>query len=323
MLLQVKELKTYFINRQSVFKAVDGISFDLAKGKMLGIVGESGSGKSISALSLLRLVGGSSKEITSGQVIYDNVNLMQLGNNEIRQFRGKEIAMIPQEPMSSLNPVLSIGLQICEMLEVHLGLKRHLALRRSEELLQSVGIPDACQKLKSYPHELSGGMRQRVMIAIALSCNPKIIIADEPTTALDVTTQAQILQLLRKLTTQYGVAVILITHNLGVLARYVDTIMVMYAGRIVEKAGVRDLYARPSHPYTVGLLTSVPRVDVEISGKLISIEGRPPNLNDLPTGCSFAPRCSHVTPKCRQLAPELRSITSEHSIACWVNINDK
>ena len=319
VLLEVKDLRTYFFTRHGVVKAVDGVSYNLAEGEMLGIVGESGSGKSVGALSILRLISLAKGKIMGGEVIFDGEDLLKLNEEEMRHIRGNKIAMVFQEPMTALNPVLTIGRQISESMQVHLGMDNRAATLRSAELLDMVGIPDAETKLDNYPHEFSGGMRQRVMISMALSCNPKILIADEPTSALDVTTQAQILELLKRLMTEFGVAVILITHSLGVVARYVDWVMVMYAGRIVESAPVRELYANPGHPYTLGLLKSVPRLDEIIKEKLVPIDGLPPNLVNLPSGCAFASRCSYVVNECHETTPELVPVAENHSVACWVD----
>lgn len=318
-LLQVRDLKTHFFTRNGMVKAVDGISYDLAEGEMLGIVGESGSGKSVGALSLLRLIPNPPGRIVGGEIVFEGANILNLGNEEIRRVRGHKIAMVFQEPMTSLNPVLTIGRQISEGLELHLGLDKRAAKKRSAELLEIVGIPEAEKKLADYPHQFSGGMRQRVMIAIALSCNPRLLIADEPTSALDVTTQTQILEVIKKLTVELGVAVILITHSLGLVARYVDRVIVMYAGRIVETAPVTDLYAGPRHPYTMGLLRSVPRLDEEVKERLVTIKGSPPNLTNMPPGCAFLPRCSYALDKCAQSRPELMPVTDNHYKACWAD----
>ncbi|SVC85150.1 uncharacterized protein METZ01_LOCUS338004, partial [marine metagenome] len=260
-LLEVRDLKTYFFMPDTVVKAVDGISFEIEEGEVVGVVGESGSGKSVSAMSIMRLIASPPGRIVSGEVIFEGKDLTQMNENEIRQVRGNDIAMIFQEPMTSLNPVLSIGRQLTETLELHQNMSKDAAIEKAGELLSMVGIPDAQRRLSDYPHQLSGGMRQRVMIAIALSCNPKLIIADEPTTALDVTIQAQILELMQNLSRELGTAQIIITHNLGVVARYADRVIVMYAGKIVESASAVELYSNPKHPYTLALLGSVPRLD--------------------------------------------------------------
>lgn len=319
-LLQVKDLKMHFFTRHGVVRAVDGVSYDLAEGEMLGIVGESGSGKSVGALSILRLNPEPPAKVINGEIIFEGTNLLNLSDKEMRRIRGGKIAMIFQEPMTSLNPVLTIGRQLSESLELHLRMDRKAAMKRSAELLEMVGIPEAKRKLQDYPHQFSGGMRQRVMIAMALSCNPRLLIADEPTSALDITTQIQILEVIKKLTVELGIAVILITHSLGVVARYVDRVMVMYAGRVVEAAPVRELFSQPRHPYTMGLLRSAPRLDETVKEKLVAIEGSPPNLIKLPPGCAFSPRCSYAIDKCTEMSPELERVTENHCKACWVNM---
>jgi oligopeptide transport system ATP-binding protein len=322
VLLQVRDLRTHFFTRQGVVKALDGITYDLAEGEMLGIVGESGSGKSVSALSLLRLIPNPQGRIVSGEIIFEGRDLVKLDEREMRHIRGSRIAMIFQEPMTSLNPVLTIGRQISEALQLHLRMDRRAAMQRSAELLEMVGIADARTKLRQYPHQFSGGMRQRVMIAMALSCNPRLVVADEPTSALDVTTQAQILEIIKKLTVELGIAVILITHSLGLLARYVDRVVVMYAGRIVEMAPVADLYASPKHPYTIGLLRSVPRLDETVRERLVPIEGSPPDLVDMLPGCAFFPRCGYATDTCAESMPELALVAQNHLVACWASAGE-
>ena len=316
-LLEVKELVTHFFTQDGVVRAVDGISFDLAEGETLGIVGESGCGKSVSALSIMRLIANPPGKIVAGQVIFDGEDLLKLEEAGMRRIRGNKIAMIFQEPMTSLNPVLTIGRQLTESLELHQGMSRYQALERVAELLRLVEIPDASQRLKDYPHQLSGGMRQKIMIAMGLSCNPKLIIADEPTTALDVTIQAQILELLGDLTEQFGMALIIITHNLGVVARYARRVVVMYAGGIIEVGSSEEIYYNPRHPYTLGLLQSVPRLDQVKTERLDAIEGLPPDLLEKPTGCSFAPRCKFAYDKCTQEAPPLMQVSDGHQSACW------
>jgi oligopeptide transport system ATP-binding protein len=322
VLLQVRDLRTHFFTRQGVVKALDGITYDLAEGEMLGIVGESGSGKSVSALSLLRLIPNPQGRIVSGEIIFEGRDLVKLDEREMRHIRGSRIAMIFQEPMTSLNPVLTIGRQISEALQLHLRMDMRAAMQRSAELLEMVGIADARTKLRQYPHQFSGGMRQRVMIAMALSCNPRLLVADEPTSALDVTTQAQILEIIKKLTVELGIAVILITHSLGLLARYVDRVVVMYAGRIVEMAPVADLYASPKHPYTIGLLRSVPRLDETVRERLVPIEGSPPDLVDMLPGCAFFPRCGYATDTCAESMPELALVAQNHLVACWASAGE-
>jgi|FLYN01.1.fsa_nt_gi oligopeptide transport system ATP-binding protein len=322
-LLQVRDLRTHFFTDEGVVKAVDGVSYDLEEGETLGLVGESGCGKSVSALSLLRLIPSPPGKIVGGEVIFEGQDLLKLDEDEIRHIRGNRIAMVFQEPMTSLNPVLTIGRQLTEGLELHLKMDRHAARRRAIELLEMVGIPEAPTRLNDYPHQFSGGMRQRVMIAMALSCNPKLLLADEPTTALDVTIQAQILEIMARLSRELGTAVIIITHNLGVVARYADRVNVMYAGKIVETATARKLYADPRHPYTVGLLRSVPRLDQVRKDKLEPIEGVPPDLINMPKGCSFYPRCAYRIDKCREEAPPLMQVDSNHYAACWVDVRER
>ena len=316
-LLEVKDLATYFFTQEGVVKAVDGISYDLEAGETLGIVGESGCGKSVSALSVMRLIATPPGRTVSGQVLFDGEDLLQLEDSEMRHIRGNRIAMVFQEPMTSLNPVLTIGRQLTETLELHQGMNRSQASVRAAELLTTVGIPDATRHLTEYPHQFSGGMRQRVMIAIALSCSPRLLIADEPTTALDVTIQAQILELMQGLSGQFGTAMIVITHNLGVVARYARRVVVMYAGKIVESGSSREIYHNPKHPYTIALLRSVPRLDETRKVKLDPIEGLPPDLIDLPPGCSFAPRCRFAYEKCTQETPVLVTYSDGHDSACW------
>ncbi|MBI2991878.1 MAG: ABC transporter ATP-binding protein [Deltaproteobacteria bacterium] len=320
-LLQVRDLKTYFYTSQGVVKAVDGVSYDIQEGETVALVGESGCGKTMSALSIMRLVPRPQGKIEDGEILFQGRNLLALDEEEMRKIRGAEIAMIFQEPMSSLNPVLTIGRQITETLEAHHPVSGEEAKRRALDLLRLVGIPDPAQRFSDYPHQLSGGMRQRVMIAIAVSCGPKLILADEPTTALDVTIQAQILELLRGLSQEFGLAMIIITHNLGVVARYADRVHVMYAGKIIESASAREIYQNPRHPYTLGLLHSVPRLDQPRRAKLDPIEGQPPDLWNLPEGCSFAPRCKFVVERCAREAPPLRELENQHRSACWVAEN--
>ncbi|MHB9090711.1 MAG: ABC transporter ATP-binding protein [Chloroflexota bacterium] len=319
-LLQVKNLKTHFHTRDGVVKAVDGISFDLREGEALGIVGESGSGKSVSALSIMRLIPRPPGVITADKVLFEGKDLMTLDDEGMRKIRGAKIAMIFQDPMTSLNPVLTIGRQIGEALELHMGMNGDQARKRSAELLQMVGIPSAKDRLDDYPHQFSGGMRQRVMIAMALSCNPRVLIADEPTTALDVTIQAQIIDLVRRLRQETGAAVLWITHDLGIVAGLCDRVNVMYAGRIVETAPVRDIYYRPSHGYTMGLLTSIPRVDDTQHRRLVPIDGAPPDLIDLPALCPFLPRCRFAADICGREAPPNREVAPGHFAVCWVDI---
>src|SRR5688500_1730189 len=277
-LLRIKDLKTHFYTEEGVVKAVDGVSYELEEGETLGLVGESGCGKSVSAMSILRLIPNPPGKVVGGEIIFDGQDLLKADEDEIRHIRGNRIAMVFQEPMTSLNPVLTIGRQITEAIELHLKYDKEKSKKRAVELLEMVGIPEAAGRLNDYPHQFSGGMRQRVMIAMALSCNPKLLLADEPTTALDVTIQAQILETIKELCTRLGTAVMLITHNLGLVARYTDRVIVMYAGRIVEEASVYELFANPQHPYTIGLLRSMPRLDEARKERLIPIEGMPPDL---------------------------------------------
>ncbi|HET9199653.1 MAG TPA: ABC transporter ATP-binding protein [Dehalococcoidia bacterium] len=316
-LLQVKDLRTYFFTEDGVVKAVDGVTYDVNEGETLGLVGESGCGKSVSALSLLRLIPNPPGKIVDGEIIFEGEDLLKMDDDEMRHVRGNRIAMIFQEPMTSLNPVLTIGKQLTEALELHLKMDHTGATRRAVELLEMVGIPEAARRVNDYPHQFSGGMRQRVMIAMALSCNPKLLLADEPTTALDVTIQAQVLEILARLSKEFGTAVIIITHNLGVVARYADRVNVMYAGRVIETGSADELYSNPRHPYTLGLLKSVPRLDQLRKDKLDPIEGVPPDMVNLPPGCPFFPRCGFRTDKCREEYPPMVEVGPEHTAACW------
>ena len=297
--------------------AVGGITYEVEAGEAVAIVGESGCGKSVGAMSILRLIPEPPGRIVKGEVLFEGRDLLKLSNAEIRDVRGRDIAMIFQEPMTSLNPVFSVGRQLTETLLRHTDMKVSQANERALELLIQVGISDPERRLEQYPHHLSGGMRQRVMIAMALACNPKLIIADEPTTALDVTIQAQILELMKGLSERLGVAQLIITHNLGVVARYAKRVNVMYAGKIVEMGLAKDIYHNPSHPYTLGLLASVPRLDQARGTKLIPIEGQPPDLARLDKGCAFRPRCRFATERCAQEIPELMTVSDEHRSACW------
>ena len=320
-LLHVKDLRTYFYTLDGVVKAVDGISYDMEEGEILGLVGESGCGKSISALSLLQLIPSPPGKIVGGEVLFQGRDLLKLNKDEIRRIRGNQIAMIFQEPMTTLNPVLTIGRQLSEPLEMHRNMSQGDARRECIKLLRTVQISDGEMRMADYPHQYSGGMRQRVMIAMALSCQPKLLIADEPTTAIDVTIQAQLLELMRQVTRDSGTALLLITHNLGVIARYADRVNVMYAGRIVEKGIAKDIYEQPRHPYTVGLLKSVPRLDVAVKQRLVPIEGVPPDLGNLPKGCAFAERCTHLIDRCKEEMPSLVPLSDRHEVACWVDIS--
>jgi oligopeptide transport system ATP-binding protein len=320
-LLEVKELRTQFFTQDGVVHAVNGISYTLDEGETLGIVGESGCGKSVGVMSLIRLIPMPPGRVVGGEVWFDGRDLLKLSDDEIRQVRGNRIAMIFQDPMTSLNPVLTVGRQISEALELHLGMDKQQARQRSVDLLELVGIPGAEGRLDNYPHQFSGGMRQRVMIAMGLSCNPQLLIADEPTTALDVTIQAQIVDLVKKLRDELGMAIIWITHDLGVVAGLADRMIVMYAGFIVEEAAVKELYANPRHPYTLGLLGSLPRLDEDRPTRLRSIEGLPPDLIDLPRGCPFYARCAWRIERCLEENPPLELIASHHRAACWVDVN--
>ena len=317
-LLEVKDLATYFFTPEGVVKAVDGITYDLEEGEILGLVGESGCGKSVSALSLMRLIQNPGKNV-AGEVLFNGQDLLALNDRDMRRIRGKDMSMIFQEPMTSLNPVLTIGRQLTEALQLHLGLDKKGAEQRAGELLLMVGIPEGDRRLKDYPHQFSGGMRQRVMIAMALSCDPKMLIADEPTTALDVTIQAQILELVQRLGQELGTAVLIITHNLGVVARYADRVNVMYAGKIIERGTSREIYGNPRHPYTIGLLASVPRLDEPRKEQLDPIQGLPPDLIALPEGCSFRPRCKFAIDRCATEIPPLVEVSEGHTSACWVS----
>ncbi len=319
-LLEVKGLKTRFFTQDGVVNAVNGITYTLEEGGTLGIVGESGCGKSVSVLSVMRLIPDPPGKVVGGEVLFEGRDLLKMKSDEVRQIRGNKIAMIFQDPMTSLNPVLTIGRQVSESLELHLGMDKKQSRQRTVELLELVGIPEATDRVDDYPHQFSGGMRQRVMIAMGLSCNPQILIADEPTTALDVTIQAQIVDLVKRLRDEIGMAVIWITHDLGVIAGLAEDVIVMYAGFIIEMASVKDLYGDPRHPYTLGLLGSLPRLDASTHEKLVSIEGLPPDLIALPKGCPFAARCEYVLDKCLEENPPLEPVGPGHYIACWVDV---
>ena len=316
--MEVKDLQTHFFTQDGVVKAVDGVSYDLEEGETLGLVGESGCGKSVSALSIMRLIPNPPGRTVGGEVFFQGEDLLKLRDNEMRRVRGKQIAMVFQEPMTSLNPVLSVERQLTEALELHMGMNKGDARKEAIRRLEQVGIPDPERRVKQYPHQFSGGMRQRVMIAMAMSCNPKLIIADEPTTALDVTIQAQILELMKDLSSQSGVSLIIITHNLGVVARYADRVNIMYAGKIIERGTAREIYSNPKHPYTLGLLKSVPRLDLPRTEKLDPIEGQPPDLTNLPEGCSFRPRCRFAIDRCAVEIPPLQMVGDGHTSACFV-----
>ncbi len=316
-LLEVEDLRTHFFTSEGVIKAVDGVSLHIDEGETLGLVGESGCGKSVSALSLMRLVPDPPGRIVGGSVWFEGRDLLALNASKMRGVRGGRMAMIFQEPLTSLTPVLTIERQVTEALELHMGMTRRAARARAVELLEMVGIPDPEERLSDYPHRLSGGQVQRVMIAMALSCNPRLLIADEATTALDVTIQAQILELMKSLTSELGTALLIITHNLGVVARYADRVNVMYAGKVVEAGGAEELYGTPKHPYTVGLLDSVPRLDEPAGTRLEPIEGEIPDLANLPSGCAFRTRCRWAVDRCAMEEPPLQEIVPQRRSACW------
>ncbi len=320
-LLKVENLKTQFHTEGGVVKAVDGVSYHIDERETIGLVGESGCGKSVSQLSVMQLIS-TPGEIVGGEVIFEGQDLLKYKayGPEMRSIRGAKIAMIFQEPMTSLNPVLTISQQLTEMLELHLKMSKKAARERAIELLGMVGIPSAHNRIDDYPHQFSGGMRQRVMIAIALSCNPRIVIADEPTTALDVTTQAQLLELMKDMVERFKASLVIVTHNLGVVARYAQRIYIMYAGRIVEAGTTKDIFGKPRHPYTIGLLKCIPRLDEEEGRKLVPIKGLPPNLINMPPTCAFLPRCSYKIKKCsREPWPPLKNLHGQHYIGCYAN----
>jgi oligopeptide transport system ATP-binding protein len=319
-LLEVRDLETHFRTQDGVVKAVNKVSFHVNRGETLGIVGESGCGKSVTSLSIMRLIPNPPGKIVGGQILFDGDDLVKMSEEEMRHIRGNRIAMIFQDPMTSLNPVLTIGRQITESLELHMKLSKREAVNRATELLDMVGIPSPGKRLDNYPHQFSGGMRQRVMIAMALSCNPELLIADEPTTALDVTIQAQILELINRLREELDTAVIMITHDLGVVAGMTDRVTVMYAGGVVEEGPTKEIFANPRMPYTIGLLRSIPRLDEERGRKLTPIRGLPPSLVDLPQICPFSPRCDYVQEACLNQVPPLRSVAQDHRAACLFDI---
>ena len=318
-ILDVQGLETTFKTPDGIVHAVNGVSFGLAEGETLGVVGESGCGKSVTMLSVLGLIASPPGKIVSGKALFSGQDLLKMSKEEIRHVRGAQIAMIFQDPMTSLNPVLTIGKQLEEPLMLHIGMTKNQARERAAELLSMVGIPNAKDRLNDYPHQYSGGMRQRVMIAMALSCSPQILIADEPTTALDVTIQAQIMDLVKRLRDELGMAIVWITHDLGVVAGLAQRVLVMYGGFIIEESPVKELFANPEHPYTIGLLGSLPRVDEKERTKLFSIEGQPPVLYQKPQACPFAPRCKWVIDKCWNENPPLLEVGPEHRAACWVD----
>jgi oligopeptide/dipeptide ABC transporter ATP-binding protein len=324
-LLDVKNLQTQFKTESGLVRAVDDVSYHIDEQEIVGVVGESGCGKSVSQLSVMRLINVPGK-IAGGQIMFEGQDLLKYTANgpEMRSIRGAKIAMIFQEPMTSLNPVLTIGRQLKEMLELHLGMHGEESTKRAAELLSMVGIPAAASRLEDYPHQFSGGMRQRVMIAMGLSCNPKMLIADEPTTALDVTTQAQLLELMKAMVERFKSSLVIVTHNLGVVARYAQRIYIMYAGRIVEEGACKDIFRAPRHPYTIGLLACVPRLDEEVGRKLVPIKGLPPNLISMPKTCAFLPRCPYAIDQCRtQPWPDLRLVGNNQYIRCYVNTEEK
>lgn len=321
-LLEVKNLQTQFFTQDGVVHAVNGISYTVDAGETVAIVGESGCGKSVGVMSLIRLIPQPPGKIVAGEVWFDGQDLLKLNEDELRSIRGNRIAMIFQDPMTSLNPVLTIGRQITEALELHLNMNKEQSRKRAVELLDLVGIPGAAARLDDYPHQFSGGMRQRVMIAMGLSCNPQLLIADEPTTALDVTIQAQIVDLVNRLKQELGMAIIWITHDLGVVAGMAERVIVMYSGYIVEESPVSQIYARPRHPYTLGLLRSIPRLDLGRQKRLVPIDGLPPDLLEPPNHCPFAPRCAFAIEKCWTSNPPLELVSPNHKAACWVDISD-
>ena len=318
-LMNVQDLETHFKTPEGVVHAVNGVSFTLEQGETLGVVGESGCGKSVTMLSCLKLIASPPGEIVAGKAFFKDKDLLKMDHEEIRRIRGSRISMVFQDPMTSLNPVINIGKQLAEPLLEHLKMTEKQARTRSIELLGLVGIPNPEERLKDYPHQYSGGMRQRVMIAMALSCMPEILIADEPTTALDVTIQAQIVELVKRLRTEFGMAIIWITHDLGVVANIAHRVMVMYGGYIIEESAVKELYAHPSHPYTLGLLGSLPKINETGHTRLYSIEGMPPVLYRKPQSCPFSPRCAWVVERCLNENPSLVEVAPGHRVACWVD----
>jgi len=318
-LLEVKDLNTYFFTRRGVVKAVDGVSFSLGEGETIGLVGESGCGKSVTCLSILRLVPAPAGRIIGGEIIFDGENLLSKSEGEMRRIRGKRISMILQDPMTSLNPVFNIGYQVAEPIRVHQNLDKQSVWEKVKEMLRLVGIPSPEVRIKEYPHQMSGGMRQRISGAMVLSCQPQLLIADEPTTSLDVTIQAQFLRLLKDIQQQSNLSMIVVTHDFGIVAKVCNQVAVMYAGKIVESAGVRELFNNPNHPYTIALMNSLPKMDVKVD-KLYSIEGQPPDLADVPLGCNFAPRCPEVREICQQQYPPQSVVKEGHYLNCWLTI---
>lgn len=318
-LLDVQGLETKFITPDGIVHAVNGVSFSMDEHETIGLVGESGCGKSVTMLSVLRLVPTPPGKISAGSALFNDRDLLKMNHEELRKIRGAQISMVFQDPMTSFNPVLTIGRQLTEPLETHLGMSPGEARRRAAELLDLVGIPNARDRLRDYPHQFSGGMRQRAMIAMALACNPRLLIADEPTTALDVTIQAQIVDLVKQLRNEYGMAIIWITHDLGIIAGLAERVIVMYGGYFIEEAPVKELYGCPQHPYTLGLLGSLPRMDADKRQNLVSIDGMPPVLHEIPAYCPFAPRCQYVKERCQVENPALLEVLPGHRVACWVD----
>ena len=322
VILSVDNIVTQFNTAEGTVYAVNGVSFDLRAGELLGVVGESGCGKSVTMMSLVKLIPMPPAKIVKGSAVFDNKDLIQMDLEELQGIRGGQIGFIFQDPMTSLNPVLTVGYQLTEALRLHKGMSKRAARARAVEILELVGIPLATKRLNDFPHQFSGGMRQRVMIAIALSCEPKVLIADEPTTALDVTIQAQILDLVKRLRQELGMAIIWVTHDLGVVASLADRVMVMYSGFIVERADVKQLYGNPKHPYTIALLQTLPELEGERAERLESIEGQPPDQLRAPTSCPFAPRCSYAFDRCSQENPLLQNVSSQHEVACWWDVQE-
>jgi oligopeptide/dipeptide ABC transporter, ATP-binding protein, C-terminal domain len=318
-ILELQDLKTCFHTREGIVNAVDGVSYHLDVGEVLGVVGESGCGKSVTALSIMRLIPNPPGEIVSGAVLYKGSNLLEKTERQMKKIRGNEISMIFQEPMTSLNPLFKIGDQIIETIVLHQSLSKKEAREKAIEMLSLVGIPLPSKRIDSYPHELSGGMRQRVMIAMALSCNPEILLADEPTTALDVTIQAQILELMCKLKDKTGTSIIMITHDLGIVAEMCNRIVVMYCGQIVEEGTVKEIFKNPLHPYTIGLLGSIPKIDTE-KGRLFNIKGNVPSLLKMPKGCRFSTRCTHCMKKCNEMEPDIIQVDGTRKVRCWLHV---
>ena len=315
--LEVNDLETIFHTRDGAVHAVNGVSFQIGEGELLGVVGESGSGKSVTMMSLMKLLPMPPAEVTNGEVLFQGRNVLDMSDTELRALRGGEIGFVFQDPMTSLNPVFTVGFQLIEPLREHLKLSKREAKKRASELLTLVGIPSAADRLNDFPHQFSVGMRQRVMIAIALACDPKVLIADEPTTALDVTIQAQILELVKNLRRDLGMGIIWITHDLGVVAGIADRVMVMYGGQVVEHADTRELFRSPRHPYTRALMETIPALEGERPERLLSISGTPPTLNAKPSSCPFAPRCAHAFDRCLKENPQIRQVAAGHDVACW------